>query len=103
MPGVNARWRLGLALGLAMAATLGPGASRAWSQAMLADDVIILSKGQQARKQAAEKASGKAAGAGAFAPARDRAHRGWRRGRPRSGQCRGPAGTDGRAFGCLRV
>ena len=66
MPGVNARWRLGLALGLAMAATLGPGASRAWSQAMLADDVIILSKGQQARKQAAEKASGKAAGTGVF-------------------------------------
>ena len=67
MRGEKPSWRLGLALSLAMAAMLGPGTSRAWSQAMLADDVIILSKGQQARKQAAEKASGKAAGAGAFA------------------------------------
>lgn len=56
----------GAAMGLAIAATLGPVAVRASAQAMLADDVVILSKGQQARKQAMEKAAGKAAGAGPF-------------------------------------
>lgn len=55
-----------LAPGLSIAAALGPWVSRASAQAMLADDVIILSKGQQARKQAMEKAGGKAAGAGPF-------------------------------------
>ncbi len=58
--------RLGLAPGLAIAVMLGLGASEASAQAMLADDVIILSKGQQARKQAMDKAAGKAAGIGPF-------------------------------------
>lgn len=45
------RPRIRLCLGLAIAAAFGRGASRAFAQAMLADDVIILSRGQQARKQ----------------------------------------------------
>lgn len=61
MRNTGARSAVRLALGLTMAATA---ASRASGQAMLADDVIILSKGQQQRKLAMEKAAGKAAGAG---------------------------------------
>ncbi|MDR3632768.1 MAG: TolC family protein [Isosphaeraceae bacterium] len=54
MPILTARraWRAFTLAGCMLAGALGPGGRYAVGQAMLADDVIVLSKGQRARKQA---------------------------------------------------
>ena len=93
--------RLALAVGLAMASMLGPGAARVSAQAMLADDVIILSKGQHERKQAMEKAA--ASGGGPFPTSPDRARAAGGAAGPARTNAEGPAGTDGRALGGVRL
>jgi cobalt-zinc-cadmium efflux system outer membrane protein len=50
--------RIWLVLGIWGLALIGPGASESRAQAMLADDVIILSKGQRAKQQARMKEAG---------------------------------------------